>query len=80
MLISGQRFYFFEQKRDLQAEIERLNLLYKKNYYKKKEYKKNITELQDKFNKTINRYDAEINNYKNRVLKSNLFLAKYRFN
>jgi hypothetical protein len=40
LLLSGQRSYFYEQKEFYTAEIERLNNLYQKAYFKKTGYKK----------------------------------------
>lgn len=67
MLISGQRFYFYEQLRDLQTENDRLNKLYSKNYFKKKESKRNFKEYKDKSSILINSLQSELNKYKSRV-------------
>ena len=48
IMISGQRGYFYEQKEFLSLEIERLNNLYKKNYYKKREWKKKYNDSHSK--------------------------------
>lgn len=75
LLLSGQRFYFYEQKKYLQAEIDRLNELYKKYYYKKKNQKEQILKLKEEITKSIGKYEMELNYYKNKVLHTNLFLA-----
>jgi Tfp pilus assembly protein PilO len=67
LLVSGQRFYFYEQKKSLQSEIERLNELYKKYYYKKKMQKVDLAELKEKMAKMVSRYESEISGYKSRV-------------
>lgn len=67
LLVSGQRFYFYEQKKNLQSEIERLNELYKKYYYKKKKQKVDVAEMKEKLAKSISRYESEIAIYKSRV-------------
>lgn len=68
MLLSGQRFYFYEQKKNLQAEIDRMNELYKKYYYKKKNQKAEILQLKEEITKNISKYEMEINFYKNKVI------------
>lgn len=67
LLASGQRFYFHEQKIEFQAEIERLNKLYKKNLIKKKELKLAINQSKVEFTNIINRLHIESSNYKLRV-------------
>ena len=67
LLVSGQRFYFYEQKKHYQSEIERLNELYKKYYYKKKKQKVELLEIKEKMTKTVNKYENEIASYRSRV-------------
>ena len=72
LLASGQRGYFYEQKRTLSIEIERLNNLYKNYYYKKKTWKKKYI---DKEEENVNRFiklENEITAYKKKVGMSSL--------
>jgi hypothetical protein len=67
LLVSGQRGYFYEQKKNLMIEIERLNDLYKSYYYKKKEWKKKYIDKEEENVKKVNKLEQELNLYKNRV-------------
>ena len=66
-MISGQRGYFYEQKEFLSLEIERLNNLYKKNYYKKREWKKKYNDLNNEYLQNKNKLLKEVANYRDRV-------------
>ena len=67
LLISSQRSYFYDQKKNLENEIERLSQLYKKNYYKKKTLKVENDELCEKLLTTAKKFEIEISNFKNQV-------------
>ena len=66
-MISGQRGYFYEQKEFLSLEIERLNNLYKKNYYKKREWKKKYNDSNNEYLQNKNKLLKEVANYRDRV-------------
>ena len=67
LIASGQRGYFYEQKKNLTVEIERLNKLYMDYYYKKKTWKKKYEDREEENFKKFNKLDNEINAYKNKV-------------
>ena len=67
IMISGQRGYFYEQKEFLSLEIERLNNLYKKNYYKKREWKKKYNDSNNEYLQNKNKLLKEVANYRDRV-------------
>ena len=67
IMISGQRGYFYEQKEFLSLEIERLNNLYKKNYYKKREWKKKYNDSNNEYLQNKNKLLKEVANYIDRV-------------
>jgi hypothetical protein len=67
LLVSGLRFYFHEQNKLHLSEIERLNLLFRKNKEKKKKLKIVIDESKKIYVDTIDHLQVQINNFKNRV-------------
>ena len=67
LLASGQRGYFYEQKRNLNNEIDRLNNLYKNSYYKKKLWKKKYFEREEENMRKISKLENDVSNYKNKV-------------
>ena len=58
----------YEQKFQLHKEIERLTILYNKNYFKKKEWKKNYKLKQQEMINCIKNYELEIKKLKEIVM------------
>lgn len=66
-LISGQKNFLTQQRQKLALEVDRLNILYKKNYFKKKDWKQKYIEKDKEIKSLINRYENEIQKYQKRV-------------
>ena len=66
-MISGQRGYFFEQKIFFQQEVERLNELFKKNYYKRMKWKSKYAELNNDLIQTRTKLEKEVEFYREKV-------------
>ena len=60
LLISGQRTYFFDQRRHFMDEIERLTKLYTKYKAKKYEWKQKYVDQGEIFQGTVARLETEI--------------------
>jgi hypothetical protein len=67
LIASGQRNYFFEQKQYYMREIERLGLMFEKKNFKKTHYKKNMKELEIKFETEKMRYEKELTFLRDRL-------------
>ncbi len=68
IVASGQKNVMYEQKFQLHKEIERLTILYNKNYFKKKEWKKNYKLKQQEMINCIKNYELEIKKLKEIVM------------
>ena len=68
MIASGQRTFYSDKNSVLQLEVERLNSLYKSNYFKKKEWKKKFIEKEKDMEKTVNKLEKELENYRKKVM------------
>ncbi len=66
-MISGQRGYFYEQKNFFQQEVERLNEMFKKNYYKRQKWKNKYYELNNELIQTKNKLEKEIESLREKV-------------
>ena len=64
IIASGQKNVMYEQKFQFQKEIERLTILYNKNYFKKKELKKNYKIMQQEMINIKKTYEMEIKKLK----------------
>jgi hypothetical protein len=60
LLASGQRNYFYEQKQFYLTEIDRLQHIYQKAYFKKREYKKQVQEKNLVLQKQAENFNKEI--------------------
>ncbi len=67
LMISGQRGYFYEQKNFFQQEVERLNEMFKKNYYKRQKWKNKYYELNNELIQTKNKLEKEIESLREKV-------------
>jgi hypothetical protein len=67
LIASGHRSYFYETKNKLQSEIERLNELYKKCYYKKKSWKSKCSDIEAHHSKYQKKLEKELEYYKLKV-------------
>lgn len=67
IIASGQKNIMHEQKFQLHKEIERLTILYNKNYFKKKEWKRSYKQKQLEMGNTIKFYEMEIKKMKENV-------------
>ena len=68
LLASGQSTYFFEIKTKLEIEIKRLNSLYEKSYYKKKEWKQKCKDDEALHMNACKKLEKELEYYKIKVL------------
>ena len=68
LIASGQRTFYSDKNSVLQLEVERLNSLYKSNYFKKKEWKKKFIEKEKDMEKTVNKLEKELENYRKKVM------------
>lgn len=68
VVVSGQKNFLMEQKQHLNDEVARLNILYKKNYYRKREWKARFAEKQQEILNMIKKYESEILKYQERVM------------
>jgi hypothetical protein len=68
IVASGQKNVMYEQKFQFQKEIERITILYNKNYFKKKEWKKNYKLKQQEMINCIKNYELEIKKLKEIVI------------
>ena len=66
-MVSGQRGYFYEQKVFFKQEIDRLNTMYKKNYYKKRMWKQKFIAMQNEIFETKGKLEKELSGYRERV-------------
>jgi hypothetical protein len=66
-MISGQRGYFYEQKNFFQQEVDRLNEMFKKNYYKRQKWKNKYYELNNELIQTKNKLEKEIESLREKV-------------
>lgn len=60
LISSNQRSYFYDQKAYYLQETARLQSLYEKAYYKKREYKKNFKTLKESHEDIIRKFEREI--------------------
>jgi hypothetical protein len=67
LIVSGQRNYFYSQKQFYLNEIDRLNELYQKVYFKKRDYKKKMQESQTEMKRSIELLEKELKNLRNKV-------------
>jgi hypothetical protein len=67
LILSGQRSFYTEKSTILQREIERLNDLYKENYFKKKEYKKKFLDKEIQMVKVVGKLEKELEIYRAKV-------------
>ena len=67
LIVSGHKFYFEEQRGKMINEIDRLNTIYKTTRIKKKEWKLKYIKKEDELNKTVIKFNKEIDFYKIKV-------------
>jgi hypothetical protein len=67
LICSGQRNYFYDQKKYYTDEIERMTGLYQKNYLQKREYKKWLKDKSDEFTKNKELYEHELNKLREKI-------------
>ena len=67
LIVSGHKFYFEKQRGKMINEIDRLNTIYKTTRIKKKEWKLKYIKKEDELNKTVIKFNKEIDFYKIKV-------------
>jgi hypothetical protein len=67
MIVSGHRNYFYDQKFFYLSEITRISDLMEKAKYKKKEYKKQKIEIQQRMEKELARVEKDIQYFRDKV-------------
>ena len=67
LIASGQRSFHLEKTTTLENEVERLRILYKKNYFKRKEWKKKFKEKEEEMTKILNKLEKELEVFKSKV-------------
>ena len=71
-VISGQKNFIIQQKKNFNSEIERLSTLYKHNYFKKKEWKQKHKEKENEIKNMIIKFEKDIKKYRERVINVNI--------
>ena len=67
-IISGQKNSLSQHKKTMNQEIDRLEIIYKKNYFKKREWKQKFKEKDVEMKRAVMRLENEIQKYQERVI------------